>query len=1418
MLTFDPSEVDPSPAPPAQAPAPKMLTFDVSQVDKPAAAPAPRMLTFDVSQVDKPAAAQPNPYAAIGASENPSPQGPSAAAIAAGNDAARPASSPPLQQPSPPSALNQPGTPRSGGRGGTGVPSPAPGGVGGGAPGQPSQQGTLPWEPTPTQPLVSGNVYPIAPLPKPALMPAPPPSGVTQILGEEPAQAPRPTQPADAIMLGPGGYASIASVAQPKGDPNSSAQALLDLRDLLLGPAYGANLKSDSGVESLINAALRASAFMNTPEGVALMVTGAGLIERSGPAGLAEVRRRPSELSHAQAGAHPCRHARALGRHRRGRHYAGSGRFGRRHPHGQPRSGRAGAHKPGYRWTCRLPRPKRNRSPGPGRAPVPPAAVTPEAPGTLPSPPGTPTPPPPGAPPATGVDYDALARAKGVSQAGLPGAPPAMGVDYDALARAKGVSQAGLPGAPEAPSAANPSLMLDSLVKTRAQYQSNLDNLLAERAASPTRAETIDPWIDGMRQKIAANEAQQARARSMGAQEPRIQPPAAEPGEPALTEDQKLEAWTRARQLHPVAPSGATTYNNATPADIADAIATTRFRPSPKVTLAPFGKRPSLLTDEESSTAWDSARAVNSDTPSPLDLSPGGFAAEQRAWQQAGSPVKGSPEWAAAVENARAALPRPVAPVYKEQAGSLSPSDVDAVWQFGNALDPQHFSGLPSAARAALDNPGQWKTARDLWQKAGSPDPGSPAWAAAVESAKAAIPKPLEAPKAKGMPDYSMSGESIRTAWDFAGPKDGRTAQQAEPGEMADALKQWRDAGSPRPAPPAEPAPGPDSSAPDNPKKPEGMRQAHIQVGSDGKSRVVFTETEFAQPPGVLDDILAENRPPGGPARGTSLLDQIVDEGSLSQPEGSTPPRSGSEDFDVSRQMDRLLDAYNGEGLRGHGDTDADAEEISRQALEDLLNHGKPKAQSEAGPGREGETTPLSGKPAGRSGVAEEAPLQKAASLTPGATGPRVTPFPVSNDTGQVHDYSNTQANLPPGPLLDRLNDFAARLPDAIVAPKEEGQDQKHITVKYGNPGTDPAPIQEALQGEGPVTATIGKMHVFPGKDGEPDALVALVDSPDLHRLNAKVGAAVDHTGSSFPTYLPHIALDYIQPGTGKDYEGQPIPGVTGQTVTLPSVTFSSKDGRQTEIPLAGSVPNTIGNSQQNGNTIVPPSNQGSARPGKPSVEPVSNGNAVTPETPHRPISQIQADIDRFNPVKVGPEGYIYFGGEYWSWKKLIDKKLALDREMIRARAARPQGSGIAPVLPSPPATEGLPTPQTPPNQPPSKEPGAPPSPVLPPDLAGAKPQYNFGTKSFRPQFANDLDRAAYITAQATPSKQDAGYLKFVMDATGLPESQVRDHGRAIKAEVKELAKDAKGGTLAKPNPLSVPAHVWPRKPGEWRI
>lgn len=169
------------------------------------------------------------------------------------------------------------------------------------------------------------------------------------------------------------------------------------------------------------------------------------------------------------------------------------------------------------------------------------------------------------------------------------------------------------------------------------------------------------------------------------------------------------------------------------------------------------------------------------------------------------------------------------------------------------------------------------------------------------------------------------------------------------------------------------------------------------------------------------------------------------------------------------------------------------------------------------------------------------------------------------------HDYSSTQLNAPEH-ITSAIRKFTDKLPSDKLA--EDGVEaESHVTALYGLHDESPDAVREALKGVGPITVKIGPMSIFPANEGQEarggaqyDVLKLDIDSPQLHALNAKL-KELPHT-STFPKYVPHLTLGYLVPGKGKKYAGRPLPNVTGKTITLDKVVFSSKNGEKTEIPL----------------------------------------------------------------------------------------------------------------------------------------------------------------------------------------------------------------------------------------------------------
>jgi 2'-5' RNA ligase len=163
-------------------------------------------------------------------------------------------------------------------------------------------------------------------------------------------------------------------------------------------------------------------------------------------------------------------------------------------------------------------------------------------------------------------------------------------------------------------------------------------------------------------------------------------------------------------------------------------------------------------------------------------------------------------------------------------------------------------------------------------------------------------------------------------------------------------------------------------------------------------------------------------------------------------------------------------------------------------------------------------------------------------------------------------DYSSTQITLTGDPAT-RLQQLAQSIPDEHLA-KDGREDTPHVTVKFGLHTNDVDAVRQVLADEGPIRLTLGKTSMFPnGESGSGDVVKVDVDSPDLHRLNQKLAAALPNT-DTHPTYVPHATVAYVKPGQGEAYVGRTE--LEGQQVVADHLTFSGRDGQQVDIPLTG--------------------------------------------------------------------------------------------------------------------------------------------------------------------------------------------------------------------------------------------------------
>ena len=265
-------------------------------------------------------------------------------------------------------------------------------------------------------------------------------------------------------------------------------------------------------------------------------------------------------------------------------------------------------------------------------------------------------------------------------------------------------------------------------------------------------------------------------------------------------------------------------------------------------------------------------------------------------------------------------------------------------------------------------------------------------------------------------------------------------------------------------------------------------------------------------------------------------------------------------------------------------------------------------------------------------------------STSQGAPGPAELPpgfTPLPAESAPVDEFASTQANIPES-MAAEVRAVADGIPKDEL--HEKGTEpQPHITALYGLHADEPSEVAKVLSSQAPINATFGPAMVFHSPDE--DVLVVKVESPDLHRINAAL-QELPHT-SDFPDYKPHMTLAYLKPGEGAKYDGNPIPGITGQSVTLNSIAFSGKDGKQTEIPLAGKprpnsgglslVPKVDGVSstaQPEGNAGTP----GVTEPSSSSPTPESIGQSLIGQVRQTAMESQTKGVEQPQPPKTLPE------------------------------------------------------------------------------------------------------------------------------------------------------------------------------------
>ena len=185
--------------------------------------------------------------------------------------------------------------------------------------------------------------------------------------------------------------------------------------------------------------------------------------------------------------------------------------------------------------------------------------------------------------------------------------------------------------------------------------------------------------------------------------------------------------------------------------------------------------------------------------------------------------------------------------------------------------------------------------------------------------------------------------------------------------------------------------------------------------------------------------------------------------------------------------------------------------------------------------------------------------------------------------------FGSTQASIPED------SDAAAALKTARekIAPEDRAGDvndakgglveDPHVTVRYGIKGDDVEGIKKFLESQAPFEATLGKTDKFPASEHSDGAapIIAPIDAPEMHRIQAELEQHGEFAPSSFPEYKPHATLGYVKPEAAEKYVG--MGDTEGKKFTVNSIAISDRNGNLTEVPLKSK--KSEGNSQESDRT-----------------------------------------------------------------------------------------------------------------------------------------------------------------------------------------------------------------------------------------
>jgi N12 class adenine-specific DNA methylase/broad specificity phosphatase PhoE/2'-5' RNA ligase len=191
--------------------------------------------------------------------------------------------------------------------------------------------------------------------------------------------------------------------------------------------------------------------------------------------------------------------------------------------------------------------------------------------------------------------------------------------------------------------------------------------------------------------------------------------------------------------------------------------------------------------------------------------------------------------------------------------------------------------------------------------------------------------------------------------------------------------------------------------------------------------------------------------------------------------------------------------------------------------------------------------------------------------LRSGAASPANLPA-----TATKYKFGSTQANIPAeSEAAKALESARARISDSDLAGKgkEIGEGGNHVTVRYGIKGDDTEGVRKFLSEQSPFEATLGKTEKFPVSEHSEGAapIIAPIEAPELHRLNAELEKHGEFAEPSFKEYKPHATIAYVDPEKADRYVGMSV--TEGKKFTVDEVAITDKQGQQQVVKLEGKKP-----------------------------------------------------------------------------------------------------------------------------------------------------------------------------------------------------------------------------------------------------